>query len=120
MVRLLILLASIVGTWLVHVAFVTTYMKHFASTHTVAFRLVYAIELATTFSLMLIIYLSKVHNPAGLGLVLVTTIGYLTTADTALTLTQASVRSSFDIYHFVAAYALTICVLTIIYKVMTK
>ncbi len=120
MIRLLILFASIIGSWLVHVALVTAYMRQFADTHMVAFRLVYALELTTTFSLMLLIYLAKVHNPAGLGLVLAATIGYLALVDTVLALTQASVRSNFDIYHFVAAYALTVCALTIIYKAKTS
>lgn len=116
MISFLILLASVVGAWLVHVALVTTYMKQFADTHAIAFRTVYALELALTFSIMLLIYLSKVHNPARLLLVLATIIGFLTIIDTTLSVTQKSVRSNFDVYHFVAAYTLTACVLSVIYK----
>ncbi len=117
MISFLILLASVVGAWLVHVALVTTYMKQFADTHTIGFRTVYALELALTFSIMLLVYLSKVHNPARLLLILATTIGFLAIIDTALSLTQKSVRSNFDAYHFVAAYTLTACVLTLVYKI---
>ena len=120
MIRFFILLASVIGTWLVHVGLVTTYMKQFTSTHSLGFRLVYALELATTFSIMLLTYLLKVHNPARLELVLATTIGFLAIVDTTLSLTQKSVRSNFDIYHFIVAYALTAGVLTLIYLFKTR
>lgn len=116
MIRFLILLASVVGAWLVHVALVTTYMKQFANTHSIAFRIVYALELALTFGMMLYFYLSKVHNPARLGLVLATAIGFLAIVDSALWLTQKSVRSNFDIYHFAGAYLFTSLVLYFVYK----
>lgn len=95
-------------------------MKQFADTHTVAFRIVYALELTITFSLMLLIYLAKVPNPAPLGAILLATLGYLALVDTILSLTQKNVRNSFDIYHFIAAYALTGLALLIIYKLKTN
>jgi carbon starvation protein CstA len=117
MIRFLILLASVVGAWLVHVVFVTTYMKQFTNTHSAAFRIVYGLELALTFGIMLYLYLSKVHNPARLGLVLATAIGFLAFVDTALWLTQKSVRSNFDVFHFLVAYSVAAIAMTIIYKI---
>lgn len=117
MLRFLILLAYVVGAWLAHVALLLTYMKRFADTHSAAFRIVYVLELTLTFSIMLVIYLSKVHNPVRLAAILATTIGFLAIVDTALWITQKSVHTNFDIYHFVISYLIMGCVLTAIYKI---
>ncbi len=117
--RFLILISSIIIAWIIHVVFVTNYMRKFINTHSLIFRIVYALELATTFGIMLAIYLSKVSNPARLGLIIVTTIGFLAIVDTILALTQKNIRNSFDGYHFIVAYIVTGVVMTILYKFKT-
>lgn len=116
MIRFSILLGSVVSAWLIHVGLVTTYMKLFANTHTIGFRIIYTLELALTFGIMLVIYLSKVSNPSRISLILLTTIGFLAIVDATLGLTLKSVRSNFDIYHFVTAYIVTALTLVVIYK----
>lgn len=120
MKRFFILLSYVFITWLIHLALVTIYMGQFADTHAPDFRIFYALELSITFSIMLLIYLAKARNPAQLVVVLATTVGYLAIVDTLLSITQASVRSNFDPFHFAAAYALMAIALTTTHKVKAK
>lgn len=120
MSQFLILLGSVVGTWLLHAVLVTTYSRQFTDTFTAVFRAVYALELALVFSVMLLLYLSKVTNPASLAMIVLTTIGFLAIVDTALWVSQQSVRSTFDIYHFAVAYAVTAVTMIITYFCWAK
>ncbi len=120
MTKFLILFASIITTWIIHVLLVTTYIKHFSDTHGLNFRIIYSLDLAATFSIMLVIYLSKVSQPVRLLWILVATIGFLAIVDTLISLSQKSVRSNFDIFHFFMAYSLAAIAMTIKYKIKSN
>lgn len=114
------LLAVTIVTWLVHVAINTGYTKLFSDTRSLVFRLVYALELTATFSLSLWLYLQRQPVKPSLAMVLLTVVGYLAIIDTTLYLTVGSVRKTFDVWHFVAAYALLALSLTVLYKLLAK
>ena len=98
--------ATILVGWLIHVVLVTSYLKLFASSHSIAFRAVYALELSLTLSLAWGIYLSQANQPVSNAVMIASTIGFLAIIDTVLSLTVPSVRASFDVWHFVFAYSL--------------
>ena len=114
------LLGLIILTWVVHVLLVTSYSKLLTDTHGLAFRIIYALELTTTFSLPLRLFLKKQSRKPALGVLLGLVIGYLALVDTTLSVLIPSVRQIFDFWHFALAYALLAATLTVLYKTTKK
>ncbi|MDL2342377.1 MAG: hypothetical protein QFB87_04855 [Patescibacteria group bacterium] len=106
----------VVPTWLVHVVLVSGYAKLFADTHSLVFRLLYAVELSLTFSCGIYFYLRKVDQPLAKLAVVLLVVGYLAVIDGLLSLTIPSVRTMFDIWHFAAAYSLLAVSLVVVYR----
>ena len=111
-----ILFSVTLTTWVVHLALVTGYTKLFTNTHSLAFRILYALEITATFSLALGLYLHHVHQAPSLAFILITVFGFLALVDTALSLTVPSVRASFDVWHFIVAYSLLAISLALLYR----
>lgn len=113
-------LLTTIGAWLVHVGLVTTYMKAFASTHSVAFRIVYTLEISLVMGVAFALYFSKIAQPASLTTVLITVIGFLAVVDALLFGLAKNVRSTFDVGHFIIAYSIVIISLIVTRKIFAS
>ena len=116
MYRILLLLATIVSAWLVHVGLVSTYMKLFTNTHSLSFRALYALEISLVFSLAFALYVAKAKNPIPVGVTIITVILFLIIVDSVLAISLKNVRSSFDLLHFMVAYTAVASGLLLVYK----
>lgn len=119
MIKYFSIATTIIVAWLIHVVLVTNYLKLFTDSHSLTFRAVYAVELSLTFCIAWGIYLSRSNHPASSVLMIVSTIGFLTVVDLILSLTVPSVRSSFDIWHFVVGYSVLALALAATHKILS-
>jgi hypothetical protein len=98
------LILTIVMAWLVHGGLVLLYRKWFPTTKMLSFRLTHVLEIFLTTGAAMYVYVSQATNRPSVFLAIATTLGLLLMLDSVLLVRVKTLRQSFDLWHFIAAY----------------
>lgn len=91
-------------TWVIHGAVSGVYSKRFASTRSLGFRAVHAIEIFTLTLIMMLAYKAVTDSEPAISLSIGVALAVLMILDGAVMYFSRTVRNTFDVLHFVTAY----------------